>query len=611
MSSDTEKTTLQRLMELKDLYESGLITKEEMEAKKLQILGTDRSFSDSPNQEVEDGLYDDGISQEEDGYNSDKFCSPTPNVENEEQLESNNEQGNEENKCFDTKPTIDGRKIFKLSLIVAAVVVVIVVLAIVLTPTDYNDIVANAIEKYKSQNATILSSSGTEKSTKDNHYVIFQKGDTIYIDELERKTPVRAILPRKGGFFIKRLFLTFENEKPIASCELMNEGKRSNLQIRPMLKVQNAYEGERAICLKEMENGYASRSYYYNMNNPDTIYMVNGEFVERTGLVSFSQHFSFGELEYVPDWWEYSLYDYIFELPAYYNIKDMKFHHIGEYCRFEKDNYPMDLLTKEFSDQNFDYGFPSKWFGTSNMDKFISCLKRDADRKTDQANWNRILSQTIDFDDMCHEFNTNPVNAARLYPVGKRMYLAARVNKIDYSQLKEYKYILFSTRDDDNCYIHTNDERFASINYPTTVLVEAEFDSRFRHEGQDLVQAFLGELFDMFDYQIKYIFKDAELISYEGYNGNENYYEEEDYYEKKGFQQSDGGVSQFVVIDGSQLRLRLGPSTSSETFKWSDGTNRHPNVGDKYRYLGESGDFYKIDFNGNELWVSKQYTHLE
>lgn len=69
--------------------------------------------------------------------------------------------------------------------------------------------------------------------------------------------------------------------------------------------------------------------------------------------------------------------------------------------------------------------------------------------------------------------------------------------------------------------------------------------------------------------------------------------------------------SQFVVIDGSQLRLRLGPSTSSDTFKWPDGTNRHPNVGDKFKYLGEEGDFYKIDFNGNELWVSKQHSHLE
>lgn len=76
-------------------------------------------------------------------------------------------------------------------------------------------------------------------------------------------------------------------------------------------------------------------------------------------------------------------------------------------------------------------------------------------------------------------------------------------------------------------------------------------------------------------------------------------------------QQSNSGVSQFVVIDGSQLRLRLSPSTSADTFKWGDGSNRHPNVGEKFKYLGESEDFYKIDYKGHELWVSKQYTHLE
>lgn len=67
----------------------------------------------------------------------------------------------------------------------------------------------------------------------------------------------------------------------------------------------------------------------------------------------------------------------------------------------------------------------------------------------------------------------------------------------------------------------------------------------------------------------------------------------------------------YVVIDGSQLRLRLGPSTNSGTFKWRDGSNRHPKVGEKFRLLDESGDFYKIDYNGYELWVSKQYTHIE
>ena len=67
----------------------------------------------------------------------------------------------------------------------------------------------------------------------------------------------------------------------------------------------------------------------------------------------------------------------------------------------------------------------------------------------------------------------------------------------------------------------------------------------------------------------------------------------------------------YVVIDASELRLRLEPSTSAETYKWPDGTNRHPKVGERFYYLGEEGDFYQISFHGVALWVSKKYTHLE
>lgn len=79
----------------------------------------------------------------------------------------------------------------------------------------------------------------------------------------------------------------------------------------------------------------------------------------------------------------------------------------------------------------------------------------------------------------------------------------------------------------------------------------------------------------------------------------------------KNHEQSVNFENQIVVIDGSELRLRLGPSTSYETLKWGDGSNRHPEVGGKFRLLDESGDFYKIDFKGNEVWVSKQFTHIE
>ena len=88
------------------------------------------------------------------------------------------------------------------------------------------------------------------------------------------------------------------------------------------------------------------------------------------------------------------------------------------------------------------------------------------------------------------------------------------------------------------------------------------------------------------------------VVGHEMYNRTIRYYGQE-------------SSSQYVVINGSELRLRLGPSTSADTFKWGDGSNRHPNKGEKYLYLGESGDFYKIDYKGQEVWVSKQYTYLE
>ena len=75
----------------------------------------------------------------------------------------------------------------------------------------------------------------------------------------------------------------------------------------------------------------------------------------------------------------------------------------------------------------------------------------------------------------------------------------------------------------------------------------------------------------------------------------------------------EGGYEEdiYVVIDGSELRLRLEPSTSADTFKWPDGTNRHPKVGERFMYIGETDDFYEINFHGNFVWVSKKYTHLE
>jgi uncharacterized membrane protein YhaH (DUF805 family) len=67
----------------------------------------------------------------------------------------------------------------------------------------------------------------------------------------------------------------------------------------------------------------------------------------------------------------------------------------------------------------------------------------------------------------------------------------------------------------------------------------------------------------------------------------------------------------YVIIDVEDLRLRYAPSLNSEVLKEENGKNKHPQKGEKFKYLGASGDFYKIDYYGKELWVSQLYTHID
>lgn len=66
----------------------------------------------------------------------------------------------------------------------------------------------------------------------------------------------------------------------------------------------------------------------------------------------------------------------------------------------------------------------------------------------------------------------------------------------------------------------------------------------------------------------------------------------------------------YVVVNATNLRLRYGPSLEDDTYKGPDGKNQHVDKGECFPYLDEEGDFYKIDYNGQELWVAKEFTYL-
>lgn len=73
---------------------------------------------------------------------------------------------------------------------------------------------------------------------------------------------------------------------------------------------------------------------------------------------------------------------------------------------------------------------------------------------------------------------------------------------------------------------------------------------------------------------------------------------------------SNAEKTKVVVVDGVDVRLRRTASTNGEVVR-NNGKNVHPKKGSSYKYLGTEGNFYKIDFNGEALYISRDYTHLK
>lgn len=65
----------------------------------------------------------------------------------------------------------------------------------------------------------------------------------------------------------------------------------------------------------------------------------------------------------------------------------------------------------------------------------------------------------------------------------------------------------------------------------------------------------------------------------------------------------------FVEVTGTDVRLRMKPSLNAATLiDANTGQNIHPKKGDRLPYLGEAGDFNKVNYNGYVVYISKQFS---
>ena len=69
---------------------------------------------------------------------------------------------------------------------------------------------------------------------------------------------------------------------------------------------------------------------------------------------------------------------------------------------------------------------------------------------------------------------------------------------------------------------------------------------------------------------------------------------------------------QSVVVTGVNVRLRTSPEINDyNIIKDSNGKNLHPNKGERLECIGEDGDFYLVNFRGNNVYISKQFAVLQ
>lgn len=512
MSSNSEKTTLQRLMELKDLYESGLITKEEMEAKKRQILETDDSPVDNPNGEIENEPNVVIPNQADDGYRPGKFCSPTPNVEKEEKSESNNEHGGEQKKETNHKLDKDLKLVLRLSLIVAAVVAVIVVSSIIMTPTDYNKKVEKAVEKHNSGFSRVLSTSGIGESTEENHYVIYDNGGMIFYDGLDRRVSVKAIMPREEGYVFKQVIPMIKDGKPMITYKLLNDGKRSNIKLglknystRNVAK-RNVLNGYKAICIEEIidsddnksEGGGAnvSTSYYYSMSNPDTVYVFRGFLVNDKEESYCEQSFSFMDVVGGNEdgrWSPYSYGDYHFTIRVKFPNSDAGLLGLDEYIYINEEEFPMDIIRDKLyvTERDGCLLIPTVWFNKGKMNAVYDCLEQDMRRKFVEAN-SYTLEQLSD------AYYQN-----KLFE-GKEFYIITEAESISRAYFSDYQYVIKGTKGlglETEANIYTNDEGFANLHYPIVIKAKVTY-GRTYGERKTLLVPYLTRIFELYDAEL-------------------------------------------------------------------------------------------------------------
>ena len=493
-----DNSVIERLLKLKELYESGLISQEEMESAKNRILNhTEENDNVDPIQKEDEPC--DAQEQE-----SEKTETVIADIEESTSSQETPKEPVSDNISVDESITDNeniakiSKKRMKLFCLLMAALVVLVVLIIILSPTNYTKKLSKALDSYRVQGATVLSTSG-DATSEDNHYIIFSKDDAVYIDELEKESSPKKLFPNETGYYFKTVYPYFEKGIPQLTIENVDDSKHTidelfgnndDSQFDFFFDfdkndyINDYLDDQRAYYIKIYENDEERDGYlwqgtmYCCLSNPDILYFIDGTISITEDYLSAENNFTFDEVFY-----EYEYEDYPFMIKSRFSLNDMEFLGFDEQTRFEKQYYPMELIESNIDiESHSDYFYlPTSWFGTSKIDTFVRCIDLDVKQKNEKAEKLSILYSSISLDEIIDAYSENSVRAREKY-VGKEFNLVVEAEHIGHSISWDYKYDIDATTGGfglaNRAVIRTNDEKFVEINYPTAICVKAKFDRR-------------------------------------------------------------------------------------------------------------------------------------
>ena len=116
----------------------------------------------------------------------------------------------------------------------------------------------------------------------------------------------------------------------------------------------------------------------------------------------------------------------------------------------------------------------------------------------------------------------------------------------------------------------------------------------YMNKGQKLT--YIGrDTYDFYNVQYNgqsvYISKDFSRLVYNTPNPNTN-------------------TRSYVVVNGTNVRLRYGPSLNADIYRNSRGAPIFPQKGMRLTYAGQTGDWYKVYYDGRIFYISKQHCYL-